>query len=105
MTFDLGATPTVTKRIQKGLPKPVDVAWNELKARLREDPRFVGTDKRNVWKQAFPDIPNHRHTDLPEAWRACWTIRNIEGQEQERVTVVFLGTHKEYDRLYGFQTT
>jgi hypothetical protein len=104
VTFDLGATPTVAKRLQKGLPQTVDTAWTNLKHQLGTAPRFVGPDKRDVWKQAFPDIPNHRHSDLPDAWRACWTIRNINDGEGERVTVVFLGTHKEYDRLYGFRT-
>ena len=101
--FDLGATPPVLKRIQKGLPKAVEPAWEQLKARLRHDPRFVAPDRRTIWRKAFKDIPNHRHTDLPSAWRCSWTIYNIDGGE--RVTVVFLGTHKEYDRLYGFQTS
>ncbi len=104
-TIDLGATPSVIKRIKKGLPKNVEPAWEDLKAKLREDPRFVGPDKRRVWRKAFKEIPNHRHANLPAAWRASWTIYNIDGGQRERVTVLFLGTHKEYDRLYGFATS
>lgn len=103
MSFDLGATPSVVKRIEQGLPKDVAKAWNELKTQLRKDARYVRPDKREVWGKAFPNIPNHRHADLPGAWRASWTIRATEGGEQ--VTVIFLGTHKEYDRLYGFRTS
>lgn len=103
--IDLGATPPVVKRIKKGLPQSVDPAWEDLKTKLRDDPRFVRPDKREVWRKAFKDIPNHRHADLPGAWRACWTIYTLAGGDRERVTVLFLGTHKEYDRVYGFSTS
>ncbi len=91
--------------IRKGLPKAVMPAWSKLKSQLVDDPRFVRPDKRAVWGKAFPDIPNHRHADLPGAWRACWTIRTESGESHEVVTVVFLGTHKRYDRVYGFSTS
>lgn len=103
--IELGATPAVVKTIEKGLPKPVGPAWEELKEKLRQDPRFVKPDKREIWSKAFRNIPNHRHANLPLAWRACWTIQNIGGGQRERVTVLFLGTHKKYDRLYGFSTS
>lgn len=103
--IDLGATPAVIQVIKKGLPGIVAPAWEELKDKLRQNPRFVPPDKRQVWAKAFKAIPNHRHADLPSAWRACWTIYNIEGGERERVTVIFLGSHKRYDRLYGFATS
>lgn len=105
MAFELGARPSVARRIGRGLPKAVQPAFDDLKERLRTDPRFVGPDKKERWKKPFPDIPNHRHADLPTAWRACWTIRNMDGGTRERVTILFLSTHKEYDRLYGFQTS
>ena len=104
-TFNLGATPSVIKRLKKGLPKKVEPAWEELKDQLRTDPRFVSPDKREIWKKAFKDVPNHRHSDLPGAWRASWTIYNTPGEEGERVTILFVGSHKEYDRLYGFATS
>ncbi len=105
MAFDLGATPRVIRRLEKGLPKAVAPAFEDLKDQLRQDPRFVGPDKREIWKKPFPEIPNHRHADLPHAWRASWTIQNVDGGRRERVTILFIGTHKEYDRLYGFQTS
>jgi hypothetical protein len=103
--IELGATPAVQKRLGKGLPAGVQAAWDELKAQLRRDPRFVAPDKRNIWERAFGDVPNHRHADLPSAWRTSWTIRNADGGQREIVTVLFLGTHKEYDQLYGFATS
>ncbi len=104
-SIELGATPAVLKRVKRGLPKAVAPAWEDLKSKLRSDPRFVKPDRRKIWSQSFKDIPNHRHADLPCAWRASWTIRNIDGGQGERVTVIFLGTHKQYDRLYGFATS
>lgn len=103
--IDLGSTPAVQKRIQKGLPAAAAKGWDVLKGQLRTNPRYVGTDKREIWQKAWPDIPNHRHADLPGAWRACWTIRNLDAGTKEQVTVLFLGTHKEYDELYGFATS
>ncbi len=99
--FDVGATPTVIKRIAKGLAPGVRAAWEGLVRQLKKDPRFVVVDKKEVWGKAWKDAPNHRHADLPSAWRAAWTIRSSDGKE--RVTVLFLGTHKEYEELYGFR--
>lgn len=95
----------MARRIERGLPKAVAAAFEDLKDQLRQDPRFVRPDKREIWKKAFPAIPNHRHDDLPGAWRVSWTIQNIDSGSRERVTVLFVGTHKEYDRLYGFSTS
>ena len=103
--IELGATPAVQKRLSKGLPAGVQAGWDELKVQLRKDPRFVVPDKRGIWRKAFGDVPNHRHADLPNAWRASWTIRNADGGQREIVTVLFLGAHKEYDELYGFATS
>jgi hypothetical protein len=105
MAIDLGATPRVIGRLERGLPKSVAPAFEDLKDRLRQDPRFARPDKREIWTKPFPEIPNHRHADLPGAWRASWTVQNIDGGRRERVTILFVGTHKEYDRLYGFQTS
>lgn len=104
-SIDLGATPSVQRRLATGLPPEVLPAWQGLLERLRADPRFVAPDRRTIWSRAFADVPNHRHADLPLAWRACWTIRNSQGGAKETVTVLFLGTHKQYDELYGFATS
>ncbi len=103
--IELGATPAVLQCIAKGLKPEIQIAWNELKDQLQRNPRFLVPDKKRIWRQAFRDIPNHRHADLPAAWRASWTIRNAAGGATEIVTVLFLGTHKDYDELYGFATS
>ncbi|HUR26236.1 MAG TPA: hypothetical protein VM327_09520 [Candidatus Thermoplasmatota archaeon] len=87
------------------MPAKVQADWEALKEQLGRDARFVLPDKKEIWRKAFRDVPNHRHADLAEAWRAAWTIRNADGGKKELVTVLFLGTHKEYDVLYGFSTT
>jgi hypothetical protein len=103
--IELGADPRVLKRLAKGTPPGVLAAWDDLKAKLRTDPRFMAPDRKTIWGKAFPGIPNHRHEDLPAAWRAAWTIRNSESGTKELVTVLFVGSHKEYDDLYGFATS
>lgn len=97
----MGATPSVGRRIAKGLPKGLDDAWLKLIQTLKANPRFVTVDKKVIWAKAWADVPNHRHADLPGAWRAAWTIRAADGNE--KVTVLFLGTHKEYEEMYGFK--
>lgn len=102
-TIELGATPSVNKRVQSKLPPGVESAWRLLKAKLQKDPRFVKPDKRTIWGKAWSDLPNHRHDDLPGAWRVCWTIRNADGGKKEEVTIIFFGTHTEYNQLYGYK--
>lgn len=99
--FEVGATYAVMKRLEKDVAPGVRAAFGGLVDRLRADPRFVAPDKRTIWGKAWPDVPNHRHDDLPGAWRVAWTIRAEDGEE--KVTVLFLGTHKEYEKLYGFR--
>lgn len=104
-TIELGATNAVARRLDKGLPAKVQADWHALKEQLRRDPRFLVPDKKEIWGKAFRDVPNHRHADLAQGWRASWTIRNADGGKKELVTVLFLGPHKEYDALYGFSTS
>lgn len=39
-------------------------------------------------------------SDLPDGWRATWTVRSLG--TKRIVTILFFGTHKEYEELYGF---
>lgn len=96
----MGATPPVLRRLAKCRTPGVKESFERLVARLRENPRFVTPDQRTIWARPWPDLPNHRHHDLPGAWRACWTVRH--GSRGDLVTLVFLGTHKEYEECYGF---
>lgn len=103
--IELGPTTAVSRRLSKGLPAKVQADWDALKRQLTIDPRFVVPDKKTIWRKAFRDVPNHRHTDLAAAWRASWTIRNADGGKKELVTLLFLGTRKDYDERYGFSTS
>lgn len=97
------ATRGVLKARAKCRTPGVAEAFDRLVEALRLDERYGGPpDKAGVWQPVWPDIPNHRHANLPGAWRACWTSRP-EGPDVI-VTILFLGTHKEYERLYGFTT-
>lgn len=100
MAFEVEGTSAVVKRREKCRSSKVLEAFRRLVDQLGKDPFFVVPDKASIWRKGFPDIPNHRHADLPEAWRAGWTV--IREGEKTKVLVVFLGTHKEYDNSYGF---
>lgn len=66
-------------------------------------PEAFAPDKAAVWAGAWPDLANHRHVNLRRGWRLCYTVARRAGEEP-LVIVVFLGTHKEYERRYGFRT-
>ena len=76
-------------------------AFRSIVERLRSDPQFVVTDKKEIWRKAFPDLPNHRHTNLPGAWRMAWSV--IRQGTDQVVLVVFLGSHEAYEETYGFR--
>ena len=100
MNWDVGATPAVVKKRDRCRAPGVLEAFADLVDQLQAQPRFVRPDKKTVWGKAWRDIPNHRHADLPGAWRVCWTIRRSGAGEL--VTILFLGTHGEYEQLYRF---
>lgn len=60
-------------------------------------------DQRTTWERPYPTLTNHRHVDLPMGWRLSYTVANPQGQAP-RVVVLWFGTHKEYERKYGFKT-
>jgi hypothetical protein len=51
----------------------------------------------------FKDAPNlYRCPALPDGWRALYVIDTLR-PDQRVVRIVFLGTHKEYERLLGYR--
>ena len=96
------ATRQVVKRITRCKDPRVREAFDSLVQRLRDDPQYVPPDKRAVWRKAFPGMPNHRHANLPDGWRAAWSV--VPRDQDVVVVVIFVGTHKEYEKTYGFRT-
>jgi hypothetical protein len=75
-----------------------------LGAGLERDP-FSGTQiPKRLFPKAFRDYDNLWKLDLPHAFRALYTVLTRPGKEI-RVTVDWIGDHKEYDKLFGYSTS
>jgi len=100
MGFEIEGTPRVVKaRAKCKVPGVLD-AFASVLTKLQQNPRYVVPDKPQIWKKEFPDLPNHRHDDLPDGWRVSWSV--IRQGQTDSVLVVFLGSHKDYENTYGF---
>ena len=53
-----------------------------------------------AWLRSVPNL--YRMAALPEGWRALYTIEAAHDATPARVIIVWLGTHKQYDRLLGY---
>lgn len=91
------------KRRRKDLQR-AKRAWSALVAlgsELGRDP-FVGIQ---IPKDRFPDqfseYDNLWKLNLPHAFRAVYTVIGRPGGGV-RVAIDWIGTHKEYDRLFGY---
>jgi hypothetical protein len=102
MPYEVTLTKAVAKRLKRirypQIERAVERAFDQLKA----NPFVPRPDKERNWKDAFPGIANHRHVDLPHGWRMGYTV-DSRRDLPDRVIVVFLGTHREYDHKYGFR--
>lgn len=95
------ALVAVQKRMRKRVPGRIQDAFQGAIELLARDPYGPSPDMKRSWRDVWGDLPNHRHLDLPDGWRLCYTI--VEAPEQEAVVrILFVGTHREYDHKYGF---
>ncbi len=69
---------------------------------LEEDPFRSPSDPPSVWEDVW-DASNHRRMRLADGWRLSYTI-SYDEEGQTFVLVLFIGNHREYDRLYGFRS-
>ncbi len=42
--------------------------------------------------------------ELPQAYRCVYCVLTLPGSERE-IRIVWLGSHKRYDRLFGYATS
>lgn len=102
MVYSVVATPAVVKRLGRRVPPDIQRSFEQAVEQLAADPFVPHPDRGRNWKDAFPDIQNHRHMDLRDGWRLGYTVDSLK-DEAGRVIVVFFGTHREYDHKYGFK--
>ena len=88
------------------LPERQQRKLQEWKGRLESDP-LAG---QQVKHSLIPRILQRRYAvtnlwrlALPGGWRILYTLLVQEGDKG--VLVLWIGTHKEYDRLFGYHTS
>ncbi|MHB8604471.1 MAG: hypothetical protein ACYDCK_04380 [Thermoplasmatota archaeon] len=70
--------------------------------RLKSTPSTVGERIRaEQIPKRFRAYGNLYRLALPDGWRALYTIR-VRKDVPPGVRIVFIGTHKRYDRLFGY---
>ena len=71
----------------------------ELARRLRDEPFLGNRIRREQVPHALADLPNLLRLELPESWRALYTV--ISTARGHHVRIVWIGDHKRYERLFG----
>jgi len=96
--------PSVRKRLAKKDAVRVLPAYSHLLDALGVDPSDQGDYvPRDRWPRDFRGLPNLYRARLPEGWRVVYTIVRIERNDPDaHLYVLLVGTHKEYDRLFGY---
>lgn len=80
------------------------VLRSKVKPALLADPFWGDRIRRNLWPKQFRELPNLFRFELPDAHRGVYSVLTYPGNERE-VRIVWLGNHKQYDRLFGYSTS
>lgn len=91
---------TVDAAVWDGLPAERQAEVRKLKARLAADPFAFGDKIRRELIPRALDVPNLYRAELRDGWRMVYTVRTKD--VPPTVRVLFIGTHKKYDRLLGY---
>jgi hypothetical protein len=87
------------------LPAPAQTALrNKVKHALLADPFWGDRIRRELWPKEFRHLPNLFRFELPDAHRGVYSVLTHPGRERE-IRIVWLGSHKRYDRLFGYSTS
>ena len=88
--------------------------WNRLSAmqrgkaeewfsRLSVDP-LLGDRLQKSRIPRSMHCPNLWRLPLPQGWRMLYTVIGL-AEDVTQVVILWIGTHKEYDRLFGYRTS
>lgn len=72
----------------------------ELANRLRTEPFLGDRIQRKLIPKRFRDPPNLFRLELPEGWRALYTVASAPTKGSQ-VRILWTGGHTAYDRLFG----
>lgn len=92
----------------RGAPREVQDALRRRARRLAQDPQHgtfiaigrVPKDTVRRWQARVGTVPNLYKLDLPQGWRALYTVGS--GGSLRVVLVLEILRHKEYDQLLGY---
>ena len=73
----------------------------QYRPQLLADPFLGNRIQRELVPQRFRDLPNLFRIELPEGWRALYTVATRPGGARV-VRIVWIGNHTRYDRLFGY---
>ena len=74
----------------------------QLAARLRREPFLGNRIRRTQVPRRFRDLPNLFRLELPEGWRALYTVASLPPLGSQ-VRIVWIGDHTRYERLFGYR--
>jgi hypothetical protein len=101
-------TPTIVTADPKQvlmLPPSAEKALKErIKPALERDPFHGDRLRRDLWPKRFRGFPNLFRFELPGAHRGVYSVLTHPGRNRE-VRILWLGNHKQYDRLFGYSTS
>ncbi|MFA5860286.1 MAG: hypothetical protein WDA16_01190 [Candidatus Thermoplasmatota archaeon] len=99
-TFDVTVDPREFSRAPPAHQRKLRTLARQLQTRP-----FLGEKIRaELIPPRFRTLPNLHRLALSDGWRALYTVAThpTEGRE---VRIVFIGDHKRYDRLFGYQSS
>lgn len=91
---------TIDAAVWAKLPADRKAELRKLKARLAADPFAFGDKVRRELIPSGLGVPNLYRAELRDGWRIVYTVRTKDVPPTVRVLLV--GTHKAYDRFFGY---
>lgn len=95
------------KRHRKDAHRATQV-WASLAAMapdLASDAGLGDAIPRDRWPRSFRNHPNLNRLELAHAHRALYTVYYEAARDQHKVVIEWIGSHKEYDVLFGYATS
>lgn len=85
----------------RGAGKPQRKKLRHHAARLRHEPFMGDRIQRQLIPRRFRNLPNLFRLELPEGWRALYTVAShpVHGTQ---IRIVWIGDHRRHEKLFGY---
>lgn len=91
----------IDARMFRRAGKAQSKALRRLKARLEANPYFGERVRDDLLPARFRHMRHVHRLSLPDGWRALYSVSTQEGNHE--VAIFGIGSHPEYDRLFGYK--